>query len=151
MKKTKKDKKVVEQLTSEKYSNWISGIRGILQHPESPLSLKNGVWTVDKRKETWQEFGSMLFDDHLDRFKEIIIDVLKEPDPMFELPTDERFAANIRGKVLKHSHELRKGLAESWALLGSQPESFKNCSRNKAEAIAVASIREIFKDSDWIL
>lgn len=151
MKTPKNDKQIVEQLTNEKYSDWISGIRGILQQPESPLSFKNGTWTVAKRKEMWQECGAMLFDEQLDRFKQIVVEVLKEPDPKFELPTDERFAANIYGKVLKHSHELRKGLAESLALLGSQPAALKNCSRGKAEAIAITSIREIFKDSDWIL
>jgi len=151
MKTSKNDKQVVEQLVNEKYSDWISGIRGILQQPESPLSLKNGIWTVVKRKELWQTLGESLFDEHLDRFKQIVVDVLKEPDPRFELPSDKRFAANIYGNVLKHSYALRKGLAESLALLGSQPEALKNCSLGKAETTAITSIREIFKDSDWIL
>ena len=151
MKTSKNDKQVVEQLANEKYSDWISGIRGILQQPESPLSLKNGIWTVDKRKEMWQLLGASLFDEHLDRFKQIVVDVLKEPDPQFELPSEERYAANIHGKVLKHSHALRKGLAESLALLGSQPDALKNCSRVKKETVTITSIREIFKDSDWII
>ena len=145
------DRRVVELLAKEKYSDWISGIRGIVQLPDSPLSLKNGIWTVVKRKETWLSLGPSLFDDHLDRFKQVAIDVLKEPDPKFELPPEERYAANIHGKVLKHSHALRKGLAESLALLGNQSDALKNCSEGKAEAVAVLTIREIFRDSDWIL
>jgi hypothetical protein len=151
MRTPKNDKQVVEQLANENYSDWISGIRGILHQPERPLTLKNGIWTVEKRKEMWQLLGASLFDEHLDRFKQIAVGVLKEPDPQFELPSEERFAANIHGKVLKHSHALRKGLAESLALLGNQPDALKNCSMDKAESIAVTSIREIFKDSDWIL
>ncbi|MHC4154292.1 MAG: hypothetical protein ACYST6_05145 [Planctomycetota bacterium] len=151
MRNPRNDKKVVEQLADENYSDWISAIRGILQEPGSPLSLKNGVWRVVKRKEMWQELGGMLFDDHLDRFKQIVVEVLKERDPQFELATDERFAASIHGKVLKHSHELRKGLAESLALLGSEADALKNCSRGKAEGIAIVSVREIFKEADWVL
>jgi len=151
MKTSKNDKQVVEQLVNEKYSDWISGIRGILQQPESPLSLKNGIWTVVKRKELWQTLGESLFNEHLDRFKRIVVDVLKEPDPQFELPSEKRFAANIYGNVLKHSHALRKGLAESLALLGSQPDALKNCSVGKAEAVAVTAVREIFSGSNWIL
>ena len=151
MKMSKNDRQVVEKLANENYSDWISGIRGILQQPESPLSLKNGIWTVAKRKEMWQSLGASLFDEHLDRFKQIAVDVLKEQNPQFELPSEERYAANIHGKVLKHSHTLRKGLTESLALLGSQPDALVHCSRGKAETIAVTSIREIFKDSDWIL
>lgn len=151
MKTSKNDKQVVEQLANEKYSEWISEIRGILHQPESPLSLKNGIWTVSKRQEMWQSLGSRLFDEHLDRFKQCVVKVLKEPDPQFELPSKERYTANIQGKVLKHSHDLRKGLAETLALLGTQPEALKNCTQGKAELTAIISIREIFKDSDWIL
>jgi hypothetical protein len=151
MKSDKKDKEVVEQLVNEEYSDWISGIRGILQEPGSPLSLKDGVWEVVKRKELWEALGASLFDEHLDRFKGIVVDVLRERDPQFELAAEERFAASVYGKVLRHSHALRKGLAESLALLGSQPEALKNCSRGKAEGIAIVSIREIFKEADWVL
>jgi len=151
MRTYRNDKQVIERLANETYSDWISGIRGVLQQPGSPLSLKNGTWTVVKRRELWQTLGESLFDEHLDRFKQMVVDVLKEPDPRFELPPEERYAASIRGKVLKHSHALRKGLAESLALLGSQPEALKNCSLGKAETVAIVSIREIFEDSDWIL
>jgi hypothetical protein len=147
----KNDKQVVEQIAHESYSGWISEVREIVQLPESPLSLRNGIWTVGKRQEVWQELGSRLFDEHLDRFKQIAVDVLREPDPQFELASEERFMANIKGEVLKHSHSLRKGLAESLALLGSQPGALKNCSRGKAESTAIISIREIFEDSNWVL
>jgi hypothetical protein len=151
MRTHKNDKQVVEKLANQDYSDWISGIRGILQQPESPLSLKNGTWTVHKRKEMWELLGAHLFDEHLNRFKEIAVDVLKEPDPKFELPPEERFAANVHGKVLRHSQGLRKGLSESLALLGTRPEAIKNCSSGKAEFVVVTSIREIFEDADWVL
>jgi hypothetical protein len=146
----KNDKQVVEQLAYEKYSDWISGIREILQQPESPLSLKNGIWAINKRQEMWQAFGTSLFNEHLDRFKQVVVDILREPDPQFELPPEERYMANIKGKVLKHSHVLRKGLAETLALLGSQPEVLKNCSFGKAKAIAITAIRGIFRNSNWV-
>lgn len=149
--KSEADTDVIEQLINEQYSDWIIKIREILQWPEGPLSLNNGIWTVVKRREMWQTLGSRLFDDHLDKFKRCAVNVLKEPDPKFELPSEERYTANIHGKVLKHSHALRKGLAESIALLGSQPDTLKNCSQNKGETVAVLAIREIFGEADWVL
>ncbi len=151
MKMPKNDRQVVSQLANANYSDWITGLREILQRPESPLSFKNGIWTVVQRKEMWQSFGSIVFDEHLERFKNIVVDVLKEKDPQFELTPEKRYMANIEGKVLRHSHSLRKGLAETLALLGSEPETLKHCSRGKAEAIANYCIREIFRDSDWAL
>lgn len=149
--KLKNDKQVIEQIAEESYRDWISGVRGTLQQPESLLSFKNKTWTVVKRKEMWRKFGACLFDEYLDRFKKLTIDVLKKLDPKFELSTDKRFAASIYGKELEYSGTLRKGLAESLALLGTQPDALTNCSFNKAEATAIVSVREIFKGADWVL
>lgn len=151
MRTSKNDRQVVERLANEDYGKWISSIRETLQAPESPLSFRNGTYTVRNRKEIWEFLGGHLFDDHLDRFREIVVDVLREPDPMFELPPKERFAANIRGKVPKHSQALRKGLCESLALLGTRPDDLKNCSLGKAEDVAITSVRAILQEANWIL
>lgn len=145
------DLEVVGKLANEEYGSWISKIREILQQPESPITLKNGRWHVTERKLLWKALGARLFDDNLDNFKPCIVTVLKECDPQFDLPPEERFAASIHGKVLKYSPEIRKGMAESLALLGCQPDDLKNCSQNKPETIALLAVREIFKTEDWVL
>ena len=131
--------------------SWIPGIREIIQQPESPIALKNRTWAINERKELWHILGSRLFDDNLDVYKQCAVAVLTERDPRFDLPPEERYAASIHGKVLKYSSHLRKGLAESLALIGSEPEALSNCSTNKPEIIATLTIREIFADSDWVL
>lgn len=145
------DREIVRQLSNDDFGSWISKIREILQQPESPLSLQNGRWRITERKALWQALGKGLFDDNLDKFKQCAVTVLSERDPKFDLPSEERYAASIHGKVLKYSPELRKGLAESLALLGSQPDLLTNCSQNKPEIIAVLTIREIFSKGDWVL
>ncbi|MHB9070460.1 MAG: hypothetical protein ACYC54_08820 [Sedimentisphaerales bacterium] len=147
MKKLKTDIDAIELLV-KKHGNWI---RDMMEQPESPFCLKNESWTISKRQEMWQKFGPKLLDEYLDIFKQVAVDVLKEPDPMFELPPEERYMASIKGKVLIYPKAMRKRLAETLALLGSRPEALKNCSTGKAETIAIISIREIFKDSDWVL
>jgi hypothetical protein len=143
------DKVVASKLAKEDFDKWIPRIREILQQPGSPVSLKNGIWSITERKELWQAVGQRLFDGHLDIFKECVIAVLSEHDPRFELPPEERYAASVHGKVLKHSRYLRKGLAESLALLGSFPSALSNCSTDKPQTIASLSIRDIFDNSDW--
>ena len=142
---------VANQLLNEEYSSWILKIRELLHVPQSPVTLKNGLWYINKRKELWQALGTRLFDNNLDEFKQCAVTVLTERDPRFELPPEERYTASIHGKVLTHSENLRKGFAESLALLGSQPEELVNCSQNKPETIAVISVREIFENADWVL
>lgn len=145
------DKLIAGQLAKKEFSDWISTIREILQEPQCPLNLKNGQWTVARRLEMWHTLGPRLFDDHLDKFHQCAVDVLMERDPQFQLPLDERYAASIHGKVLTYSNVLRKGLAESLALLGSHPKALNNCSLNKPEEIAVVSVRKILCDADWVL
>jgi len=145
------DKSIARELANEDFANWISKIRKMLQQPEIPLILKNGKWSITERLKIWNMLGSRLFDEHLDRFQQCAISVLKEHDPMFELPAIERYAASIHGKVLSHSHSLRKGLAESLALLGSHPKALVHCSLNKPETTASVTLREILADANWVL
>ena len=145
------DKKVVEKLLDEDYGDWISEVRGLLCQEDSPLSLKNGTWSVEKRQEMWQELGPYLFDEHLDKFRKIAVEVLRDPGPQFELRPDKRYMADISGKTLEYSSNLRKGLAETLALLGTQPEALNKCSSGKAETTGLLAIRKIFENSDAVL
>ena len=145
------DLEVVHQLANEDFGHWIVKIREILQEPESPIALKNGRWRVTERATLWQALGARLFDDNLDNFKQCAVTVLTEHDPQFDLPVKERYLASIHGKVLKHSPELRQGLAESLALLGNKPDDLTNCSQHKSETVATLTVREIFENADWVL
>jgi len=147
----KADREIISQLVKEDYYDWITKIREVLLQSESPLSLKNGIWSVAKRKELWQTLGQRIFDDHLDRFKQSIVTVLKERDPQFKLVPGERFAASIHGKVMKHSNHLRRGLAESLAILGNTPGTLSHCSLDKPGVITLLSVREILDNADWEL
>ena len=145
------DRTNITEVTGVSYDEWVKGAREILQAKESPLSLKENQWKVKDRDTYWQMLGAHVFDAHLDILKRTIVSVLSEKDPAFELPTEERYAARIHGKVLSHSTLKRKSLAETIALIGSQPEVLVNCSHGKAEAEAVLTIREILVDADWVL
>lgn len=149
--KTEADIDILNKVINESYSTWVSKAREMLQLPDSPLSLRNGLWKITERTNLWDALGSRIFDQNLDTFKESVVSVLTKRDPSFELPTEERYAASIHGKVLTHSPSLRKGLAEGLALLGSRPGALINCSQGKAEVTAVLAIREIFANADWVL
>lgn len=143
------DKDIISNLSKKRYIDWIVNLREVLHHKETPLKLTNGVWTVVDRIAFWKVLGNRVFDDQLDKFKDCAIEVLKELDPQFELPAEERYAASIHGKVLKHSSGLRKGMAETLSLLGNYGDTLTNCSQHKPESTAVLSIREILGQANW--
>lgn len=149
--KSEADRAVVEGLSGNSYGEWIGTMREVTLRPGTPLTQRDGVWKFVARYEGWYALGPRLFDEHLARLQEAAVCVLREQDPKFELPPEERYAAGIRGKVLSHSHSLRNGLAETLALLGSHPKALTSCSFGKAETTAVLAVREILAGADWVL
>lgn len=149
--KSQGDLEAITQLFGISYDEWLKKAQEILHRPDSPLSLKNGIWKIVNRTELWMVLGSRILDQNLDKFRSLAVSVLKEPDPAFELPAEDRYAASIHGKVLNCSHVLRNGIAEGLAILGSQPEACANCSLGKAEANCALVIRELLTDADWVL
>jgi len=143
------DRKTAEALVEIPYKQWIEKIREITLRPYTPLIQRNRKWKFIPRYEGWYALGPRLFDEHLERLKHIAVSVLRERDPQFDLPKETRYAAQIYGKVLRHSHLLRNGLAESLALLGSHPKALT--SFGKAETTARLAVREILQDADWVL
>ena len=131
--------------------DWFSALRDASLLPDAPVKQKDGKWEIMQRREAWRVLGPRVFDEYLDRLKNVAIEVLTERHPQFELKPEERFAASIHGKVLKHSPSLRKGIAETLALLGTLPEVLTSCSQGKPEATAVLAVREILNDADWVL
>lgn len=144
------DKIVIEKLSGSKYADWIGKIRNLLLQPNFPLTFKNGIWNIKERRDTWYMLGPQLFDEHLDRLRDVAVSVLCERDPQFDLKPDERYAASLHAKALTHSHNLRNGVAESLALLGSHPKVLTHCSPGKAESIAVLAVREVLAEAHWV-
>jgi len=146
----KSDIEVLSKLLRSSYDDWIQHIRAILDTPSSPLSLKNGIWKISNRIELMNTLKSKIFDQHLDTFKSIIVPVLSEKDPAFELPPEDRYAARAYGKELTYSPTLRKGLSEGLAILGNNTSIFEHCSQGKIENTVILVIRELLANADWI-
>ncbi len=149
--KSEADRAIVEGLLGKAYGEWIGKMRDFALVPGTPLIQRDGAWKVVARYEAWFALGPRLFDDHIERFKKAAVLVLREQNPMFELPAEKRFAASIYGKVSPYTHLLRNGLAESLALLGSHPKALSSCSFGKPELTAAVSVREIMSGADWML
>jgi len=85
-----------------------------------PLTDRSGNrWRIVSYRDAWPLLCSYISSPLLERFGKIVVDILGEPDPRFDLPPEERWMANAYGKVLKNSISLRHGVSIMLALLGS--------------------------------
>lgn len=143
------DVQVLENVLGIEGRKGLGKLRSILSRADTPLAQVDGKWRIVPRGEAWNALGNRLSDEDLDRFQEIALLVLGERDPKFGLPKEERYAASVLGKELKYSARLRKGIAETLALLGSRPKALKQCSHGKAQTVAAYVVRNLLHDGDW--
>lgn len=144
------DRAVAENLMGKAYGGWIGKMREVALDPGTPLIHYDGNWKFIARYEGWYALGPRIFDHQLDKLSDAAVFVLTENDPKFELPPEQRYAASVFGKILKCSYLLRRGLAESLALLGSHPNALTSSTRGKAESTAILAVRNILSNADWV-
>jgi hypothetical protein len=145
------DKEIIEQLVGNEYNSWLKEAQVLLQSSNNLLTLNNGVWKVKNRSDIFKELGSHILDHNLESFKSLAIDVLQEPNPSFDLPVEDRFAAAVYGKKLNYSNNLREGIAEGLAIIGNNADVFKNCSHGRVKSICRQVIHELLSQADWII
>ena len=145
------DQEAIHEMTGIAYSEWIQSMREISTIPNPPIIDRSGDWKFITRYEGWFAIGNKLYDEHLEKFHLTAVPILREQDPQYELPRSERMMAGIRGMVLSHSLNLRNGIAETLALLGSQPDALTSCSIGNATSIANRTIHDTLFKADWKL
>ena len=143
------DLRAIEQLVGKDYGQWIEILRPGTLRSDSPLIQTDEKWRFVARGEAWDALGNLITDEDLDHIKVIAVSVLSEHDPKFDIPKEERLMANFHGKMLTHSDLIRKGIADTLALIGSRPQALASCSLGKAEATATFVVRNLLNKADW--
>ncbi|MHC5537851.1 5'-methylthioadenosine/S-adenosylhomocysteine nucleosidase family protein [Singulisphaera rosea] len=83
-----------------------------------PLLLRFGESIlVTSREDTWYLLGGSISPDLLKRFCDLALFVLEEDNPAFQLEADQRWLAQVVGKVRELSEELRRSIVETLALM----------------------------------
>ena len=147
--KNSADIQALEVLLGKGYGEWIETLRADTLRSDSPLIQMDEKWRIVARGEAWSALSNRITDEDLDRFGESAVLVLSERDPKFDLPKEERFAASFQGKNLEYSSQLRKGYAETLALLGSRSSAFSACSLRKPETTALLVVRRLLNNAKW--
>lgn len=144
------DKAVLEDIVGKRYGEWIDCLRPETLRSDAPLIQRDEKWKVISRTEAWFALGHHLFDEDLERFSRSVIAALGENDPRLHLPPEERLAAEIRGEKFQHSTRLRRGLAETVALLGAKASALSSCSESTRSSSAIHIVRSLLKNAGWI-
>jgi transcriptional regulator with XRE-family HTH domain len=93
-------------------------------------------WELVSRDDSWDLIANAINDADLRQFEEVALEVLGEADPARELPRDV------------HSDTLRKGVAETLALLGARPPRHTGLTLNP-EDLTKHVVRSLLHGKDW--
>lgn len=144
------DRQALEIMLGKPYGEWIEVARHETLRPDTPLIQQNDKWKLICRGEAWGALGPRITNDDLSHFEKVALIVLGEKDPKFDMPLDKQYLAAIQGKALSYSSNLREGLAESLALLGSRPGALTSCTPGKPESVANVIVRKLLLKADWV-
>jgi len=137
-------------LADEKYNSWIKKLAHISLEPDSPIVLKNNIWSVKNRKKLLLSLQERVSQKTFELFQTSAIKVLTEHNLKLESPVSQSLASTNK-QNLTYSHQLRKGFAESLAILGCFSAEFKHCSSYNIERITMSAVFDILKKPDWVL
>ena len=114
------DRMALARLANAEYDS-VNRLIAIWQNrPDSPVRKIGRNWTLAAPLDSWSSLAGLLTDPVLERFAEVALDVLSEPDPALELPPEVRWLAGFPDPDAKrpvYSSELRDGLSHSLILL----------------------------------
>jgi hypothetical protein len=119
------DLEVLQALTKEDADTIEERMQRVVRQPDPMFTRVGGTWTVVAPEDSWRTTRHLIREADLEALEHAVQDVLGAVDPRLELPPEERWSAEIYGKSRIHSTDLRKGLAQSVALLGSRGDEVR--------------------------
>ncbi len=143
------DVETVEAIAGNSYGAWIDRVRAQSFLAGAPLTQSDGVWKFGPRYEGWYALGPRIFRPELERTREWVTRTLGETDPQLELSDEDLPLASVRGHTLQHSDNLRRGLADTVALLGSHDAALRSLGPGEAAGAAYAIVRQLLGEADW--
>jgi hypothetical protein len=113
---------------------------------EDPLLARLGAsFGVVSHIDAWLLVGDHVRKDDVEAFHAAALEVLTESDPRQELAPHERWQASILGKERLYSHDLRRGVATTLALMGAYGDVPVAAHRLTAREWAAWIVRQILE------
>lgn len=144
------DRQIIEQITGFDYENLVRELTALLDQPDSPLIKVGSKWRLASHEEAWHLLAPRLSSADTERFETMAADVFGSLSPEFDMPPDERYAAAVYGRTLRHSETLRQGIMRALALMGAHAD--RATSVVSTETIAARIVAKVFANgADWHL
>jgi len=144
------DREIVSQLAGRPYEEVERDLRQLAHVDDAPIIQIGTVWKAKSPLELLDLIGGRLTSGELDRFFDISQKILSEADPMLELPEEERYAAQIHGKVRPQSKILIDALCDTLVKLAASGPFRGSLQALNIEERVTALVRVLLGDADGV-
>jgi hypothetical protein len=117
------DQEIIAKLARTSYEEVNKILSRWANESDSPVRRIGNTWFLVSKEDAWDLLAKFLTREDLNNFEGAFLPVFNDVDPSLELPIDDRWQANILGKVLSYSNYLREGLAETLAIMAARSDS----------------------------
>src|SRR5208337_51053 len=114
---TNGDREILEQLSGQKYDQWIANLTVWVDSPDTPIRKEGTTWKISSPRDAWFRLGRYVASVDLERFSSISKKLFSERNPLYDISGEERWLAPVTGPQLKHSSLIRAAIAETLVLL----------------------------------
>lgn len=145
------DVEALSLLAGEPAEAAIARLANLAAETDPPVRCVGSVWYLVSKEDAWETLSRFVTRDVAERFLTVAVGVLGSPDPSYELPPEQRWAAAIYEKKRRHTGFLANGIANTLALLGARGVSHTVSSGISAADYATQAVRQLFELSgrDW--
>ncbi len=142
------DKKIVSELLRCDEDSLLDVVQEINSTDDQVLELRDTTWKVLDIKSTIEQLSKCIYENHIDVFADIYLRILSEINPALDLPTDERYMANIYKKSRAYSATIRTGVANGMAMLANNQDILSKCSASKIADTADNTVFRLLSDNE---
>jgi hypothetical protein len=144
------DRLIVAELARRDYENVEQDLRFLAHLDDAPILEIGQVWTAKSPLELLDLFGERITRDEINRFFQIAERVLVVADPVLELSEDQRYAAQIHGKVRPESGLLISSICDTLIKLSVRGPQIPALAAANIEARVSSFVRDLLHEADGV-
>lgn len=138
-------------LSGEPAEAAVARLSGLAAQTDPPVRRVGSVWYLVSKADAWEALSRYITRDVVERFVTVAVGVLGAPDPSYELPPEQRWAAGLYDKKRSHSGFLVRSVADTLALHGARGGACMVASGVSIADYATHAVRQLFEHAgrDW--
>ena len=142
------DRAIVAELAGRPYEQVEADLRHLAQMDDAAILNIGDVWKAKSPLELLDLFGARITRDELDRYFRLASRVLSTPDPELELPDEQRYAAQVYGKVRAESGLLIRAICDTLIKLAVRGPSVPSLAAGDIEGRVEQLMTDLLSDAD---